>query len=201
MILIQEVMKMGQSAKLDEADGKKLLQTARSAIADKLSGSGGGLDKATDAPPHLQEPRGTFVTLTKNGSLRGCIGHLAAREPVIEGVRQNSINAAFKDPRFPPLSRDEFDGIKIEISVLTEPIPLEHSGGRDLLEKLQPKVDGVIIRKGGRQATFLPQVWEQLPDKKNFLSHLCLKAGLPGDAWMSGDLEVSTYRVQAFEED
>jgi AmmeMemoRadiSam system protein A len=120
---------------------------------------------------------------------------------LIEGVRQNSINAAFKDPRFPPLSRDEFDRIKIEVSVLTEPVPLEHAGGSDLLEKLQPGLDGVIIRKGGRQATFLPQVWEQLPDKEKFLSHLCLKAGLPGDAWMGGDLEVSTYRVQAFEED
>lgn len=192
---------MGHIDKLDESDGKTLIETARRAIAEKLSVKEEGLDKATDAPPHLQRPMGAFVTLTKNGSLRGCIGHLVAKEPLIEGIRQNSINAAFKDPRFPPLSKDEFDRIKIEVSVLTEPLPLEHSGGRDLLEKLQPKVDGVIIRRGGRQATFLPQVWEQLPDKEKFLSHLCLKAGLPADAWMSGDLEVSTYRVQAFEED
>jgi len=192
---------MGQIDKLDESDGKTLIETARRAIAEKLSGKEGGLSKPGDAPQHLQEPRGTFVTLTKNGSLRGCIGHLVAREPVIEGVRQNSINAAFKDPRFPPLSRDEFDRIKIEVSVLTEPVPLEYSDGRDLLEKLQPGLDGVIIRKGSHQATFLPQVWEQLPDKKKFLSHLCLKAGLPADAWASGGLEVSIYRVQAFEED
>lgn len=192
---------MGEMDKLDEAHGKTLLETARRAIADRLSGRDAGPDKAGDAPSRLQEPRGTFVTLTKNGSLRGCIGHLIGREPLIEGVRQNSVNAAFKDPRFPPLSRDELDRIKIEVSVLTEPVPLEHSGGRDLLEKLQPGLDGVIIRKGGRQATFLPQVWEQLPDKKNFLSHLCLKAGLPADAWLNGDLEVSTYHVQAFEED
>jgi AmmeMemoRadiSam system protein A len=192
---------MGEMDTLDEAHGKTLLETARRAIADRLSGRDAGPDTFGDAPPHLQEPRGTFVTLTKNGSLRGCIGHLIAREPLIEGVRQNSVNAAFKDPRFPPLSRDELDRIKIEVSVLTEPVPLEHGGGRDLLEKLQPGRDGVIIRKGGHQATFLPQVWEQLPDKKNFLSHLCLKAGLPADAWLNGDLEVSTYRVQAFEED
>jgi AmmeMemoRadiSam system protein A len=200
-ILTGEVLKMGEIGNLDEADRKTLLQTARSVIADKLSGSGGGAGDTADGSPQLQEPRGTFVTLTKNGSLRGCIGHLAAREPLIEGVRQNAVNAAFKDPRFPPLSRDELDRVKIEVSVLTEPVPLEHRGGRDLLEKLQPGVDGVIIKKGGRQATFLPQVWEQLPDKEQFLSHLCLKAGLPADAWSSGDLEVSTYRVEAFEED
>ncbi|HDR14856.1 MAG TPA: AmmeMemoRadiSam system protein A, partial [Desulfobacteraceae bacterium] len=117
-----------------------------------------------------------------------------------EGVRQNAVNAAFEDPRFPPLKKEEFDGIKIEVSVLTDPVTLEHRGGRDLLEKLQPGLDGVIIRKGGRQATFLPQVWEQLPEKETFLSHLCLKAGLPANAWSSGDLEVLTYRVQAFEE-
>jgi AmmeMemoRadiSam system protein A len=197
---IQEVLEMNQSGKIGEADGKKLLQTARAAIADKLSGGGGRPGEDMGGATHLLERRGTFVTLTKNGALRGCIGHIIGREPLIEGVRQNAVNAAFEDPRFPPLKKEEFDGIKIEVSVLTDPVTLEHRGGRDLLEKLQPGLDGVIIRKGGRQATFLPQVWEQLPEKETFLSHLCLKAGLPANAWSSGDLEVLTYRVQAFEE-
>ncbi len=191
---------MEQSARFDEADGKKLLQTARSAIEEKLSGSAGGLNETTGVPSHLKEPYGTFVTLNKNGALRGCIGSLTAREPLIDGVRRNAVNAAFEDPRFPPLSKEELNRIKIEVSVLTRPVPLDYSGGADLLEKLNPGIDGVIIRKGARQATFLPQVWDQLPDKKTFLSHLCLKAGLPADAWAAGNLEVSTYRVQAFEE-
>jgi AmmeMemoRadiSam system protein A len=199
-MLYQEVLEMEQGGKLGQADGKVLLKTARSAIAEKLTGTRGGAAELPEAPSPLLERRGTFVTLTKDGSLRGCIGHIAAMEPLIEGVRRNAVNAAFEDPRFPPLSKEELDRIEIEVSVLTDPVPLEHGGGRDLLEKLHPGLDGVIIRKGGRQATFLPQVWEQLPGKETFLSHLCLKAGLPADAWSSGDLEVSTYRVQAFEE-
>jgi AmmeMemoRadiSam system protein A len=191
---------MEQSARFDEADGKKLLQTARSAIEEKLLGSAGGVIETTGVPAHLKEPYGTFVTLNKNGALRGCIGSLTAREPLIDGVRRNAVNAAFEDPRFPPLSKEELNRIKIEVSILSRPASLDYSGGADLLEKLNPGIDGVIIRKGARQATFLPQVWDQLPDKKTFLSHLCLKAGLPADAWSAGDLEVSTYRVQAFEE-
>ena len=116
-------------------------------------------------------------------------------------MRVNAINAAFRDPRFPPLSRDELNRIKIEVSILTNPRPLEYKDAQDLLAKLRPGIDGVIIKKGFHEATFLPQVWEQLPRKEDFLTHLCLKAGLDGDAWRRGDLEVSTYQVQAFEEE
>ena len=111
-----------------------------------------------------------------------------------------AINAAFRDPRFRPLQPDEVAQVKIEVSVLTEPIPLRYKGKEDLLSQLKPGVDGLIIKKGYHQATFLPQVWEQLPQKEAFLSQLCLKAGLDGDAWEKGDLEVSVYQVQAFEE-
>ena len=119
---------------------------------------------------------------------------------MLEGIRVNAINAAFRDPRFRPLSREEWKNVKIEISILTDPKQLSYFDAGDLLKKLRPDVDGVIIKKGYHQSTFLPQVWEQLPKKEDFLTHLCLKAGLGGDAWNKGDLDVSTYQVQAFEE-
>ena len=191
---------MKQIAKLHEADGEVLLKTARSAIRERLFGPEGDGGEALEISPGLLEPGGTFVTLKKDGRLRGCIGCIVTSEPTIEGVRRNAVNAAFEDPRFPPLRKEELDGVHIEVSTLTSPKSLEYTGGRDLLEKLRPGIDGVIIRKGGCQATFLPQVWEQLPDGESFLSQLCLKAGLPADAWMEWDLEVSIYQVQAFEE-
>ena len=118
----------------------------------------------------------------------------------MDGVKANAINAAFRDPRFEPLSEKEWEKVKIEISILTDPKPLDYSNRRDLLEKMKPGSDGVILKKGYNKATFLPQVWEQLPEKKEFLTHLCLKAGLDGNEWEKGKLEVSTYQVQAFEE-
>lgn len=150
--------------------------------------------------PALQEQCGTFVTLKKGDQLRGCIGSLVGRESIVEGVRTNALNAAFHDPRFRPLAARELEQISIEVSILTAPRPLEYDGAEDLLAKLKPHVDGVTIRKGFAGATFLPQVWEQLPDPQTFLSHLCLKAGLAGDAWLRGDLQVETYQVQHFEE-
>ncbi|HOJ15372.1 MAG TPA: AmmeMemoRadiSam system protein A, partial [Deltaproteobacteria bacterium] len=134
------------------------------------------------------------------GRLRGCIGTLEARESILEGIRRNAINAAFKDPRFPPLGKDELARVRIEVSVLTEPKPLPYKDPDDLVRKLRPGVDGVIIRKGWATATFLPQVWEQLEDPREFLSHLCLKAGLDAQAWERGGLEVETYQVQCLEE-
>jgi uncharacterized protein len=199
----QSVVKEGKMAdtdKLTEEEGKHLLQAARQAIQQALfEKKDGGSDEA-NSWPRFSERRGTFVTLTINGGLRGCIGHIIPQETLIEGVRVNAINAAFRDPRFRPLSKNEFQKIKIEVSILTEPRPLSYSDGDDLLNKLRPGVDGVIIGKGYYQATFLPQVWEQLPDKKAFLTHLCMKAGLDGQAWKNEKLEVSTYQVQAFEE-
>jgi len=148
----------------------------------------------------FQVPSATFVTLKRKGQLRGCIGTLSASDPLAEGVRRNAVNAAFHDPRFPPLTKKELEQVEVEVSVLSEPRPLPFSDPEDLLRKLQPNVDGVIIRQGHASATFLPQVWEQLPKKEDFLGHLCLKAGLPRDAWKRGRIEVSTYQVQYFEE-
>lgn len=186
--------------RLAEDQGKFLLKVARQTIEQELFGRKGEPMGGKDLTDIFNTRRGTFVTLTEKGNLRGCIGHIIPRETLIEGVRENAINAAFRDPRFPPLRAEEWRDVKIEVSILTDPRPLSYTDAQDLLEKVRPGIDGLIIKKGYYQATFLPQVWEQLPDRKEFLTHLCYKAGLDGDEWKKGDLEVSTYQVQAFEE-
>jgi AmmeMemoRadiSam system protein A len=162
-------------------------------------------EKTADLEARLEDEAlgvhsGTFVTLKIGGALRGCIGSLVGREPLADGVRSNAINAAFHDPRFRRLTDKELDRVSIEVSVLTSPQPLEYSGPDDLIAKLRPGIDGVTLRRGEAGSTFLPQVWEQLPDPGSFLSHLCRKAGLPADAWRDGDLDVEIYQVQYFEE-
>ena len=186
----------------NEQQGQALIALARKTITEKLAGRVADSD---DLKPALQDEGlqlhcGTFVTLKISNQLRGCIGNLTSSQSVIEGVKHNAINAAFHDPRFSPLSRAELDRTVIEISILSEPQPLEYRDGRDLVEKLRIYVDGVIIRKGHASATFLPQVWEQLPRPEDFLGNLCRKAGLPSDAWKNSELEVLTYQVQHFEE-
>lgn len=201
---IKEKVKEGamtETDKLTEEEGKHLVETARKTIQKALFNPKDKSDQESLTSPKFQERRGTFVTLTLNGALRGCIGHIIPQESLIEGVRINAMNAAFGDPRFPRLSKTEFDKIKVEVSILTTPKPLPYADANDLLAKLRPGTDGLIIRQGYHQATFLPQVWDQLPNKKDFLSHLCLKAGLAGDAWAYDTLEVHTYQVQAFEEE
>ena len=191
---------MQDTDKLTEEEGSYLLALARKTIEQRLFNKDDEKGEESHECHKFFEKRGTFVTLTIDETLRGCIGHIIPQESLIDGIRINSINAAFRDPRFRPLSKEEWEKIKIEISILTEPKPLFYSDINDLLNRLRPGIDGVIIKKGYRQATFLPQVWDQLPDKKEFLTHLCLKAGLDGYAWKKGKLEVSTYQVQAFEE-
>lgn len=191
---------MPEMDRLAEEDGKLLLFVARRTIEQRLFKR--KVEEKGDAafPPVFHEKRGTFVTLTMDGQLRGCIGHIVPQESLIDGIRTNAINAAFRDPRFRPMSSGEWKKVKIEISILSDPKHLSYSTAEDLLKKLRPGIDGLIIKKGHHQATFLPQVWEQLPNKKDFLSHLCLKGGLDADAWRKGDLEVLIYQVQAFEE-
>ncbi len=184
--------------------GQVLVKLARSTLMEKfglpLTPAEAERMRSALSDASLQARCGTFVTLKHQGRLRGCIGNLSASDPLAEGVRRNAINAAFHDPRFSPLQEKELEQIEIEVSVLTEPRPLAFRDPEDLLRKLRPNVDGVIIRQGYASATFLPQVWEQLLKKEDFLGHLCLKAGLPRDAWKHGKLEVSTYQVQYFEE-
>ena len=192
-----------QAAGLTEEQGKALLWLARETIGRKLGmevHEPGGDIAARLLDRELQDKRGTFVTLKEHGELRGCIGSLAAIDPIVEGIKRNALHAAFDDSRFSPVGKNELGAIEVEISILTEPIPLAYAGGDDLLRILQVGLDGLILRKGMQGATFLPQVWEQLPRPEDFLGHLCRKAGLSADAWRAGDLEVSTYRVQYFEE-
>jgi AmmeMemoRadiSam system protein A len=184
-----------------------LLQIARDAIFQALeTGRSGtrpffrtleekfpGIGKIAE----LQEERATFVTLTIGGALRGCIGMLEACRPLAEDVAENARAAAFDDPRFAPLSREEFARLEIHISVLSPPGEMAFRSEADLLEQIRPGVDGLILQEGGRRGTFLPSVWEELPDRTMFLMHLKMKAGLPGSYW-SDTLRVFRYTAEYF---
>jgi len=191
---------MTDTGQLTEEEGRYLLSVARKTIEQKISNLEAQVEFDSFDSNKFSEKRGTFVTLTIDDGLRGCIGNIIPQESLLDGVKANAINAAFCDPRFRPLSGKEWEKVKIEISILTDPKPLDYSNRKDLLEKMRQGTDGVILKKGYNQSTFLPQVWEQLPDKKEFLTHLCLKAGLDGHEWEKEKLEVLTYQVQAFEE-
>lgn len=192
------------SERLNEKQGQTLLKLARKTISEELGikSKQEQISTASDLEDKaLQRKSGTFVTLKIHNQLRGCIGNLDASGSIMEGVKRNAINAAFNDFRFSPLTAKEFEKVDIEISILSEPKPFEYKDGKDLISKLRPGVDGVIIRKGHASATFLPQVWEQLKRPEDFLSHLCIKAGLASDTWKNSKLEVLTYNVQYFEEE
>ena len=186
---------------LAAAERKFLLDLARKTLTSVTAGGSLPEVAAKDVPPKLTEKKACFVTLTKSGALRGCIGHLMAMEPLHQAVAENARNAALRDPRFPPVQPDELGQIKIEISVLTDPQPLPFSSPDDLLSKLHPNEDGVLLHIGPRTATFLPQVWAQIPDKVEFLNHLSQKAGCEPSAWRGKDVSVSIYHVECFEEE
>jgi len=152
-------------------------------------------------PRKFTEPKACFVTLTLGGQLRGCIGHILPQEPLYRAVMDNTQSAAQRDHRFPPVQPDELDKIAIEISVLSEPQPLAFSSPEDLLAKLRPHRDGVVLQPAGRgQATYLPQVWEHFPKKEDFLNTLSQKAGCAPDDWRLPGTRVLTYRVECFKE-
>lgn len=184
---------------LSRQERESLLKVARSAIAEAL-GAAKQVEKPASPSPLLVKPQGCFVTLQKGGALRGCIGMLEARSPLLEAVEESAKNAAFRDPRFSPLTKEELEQVDIEISRLTVPEPLPYDSPDDLLEKLEPGEHGVILSIGYRRATFLPQVWEQLPDKRLFLEHLCRKAGMGKDCWKEKGLSIQIYRVEHFSE-
>ncbi len=145
----------------------------------------------------LKEDGASFVTLTQNGQLRGCIGSLRACRPLIEDIIANAKSAAFRDPRFPKLTREELHVIDVEVSVLTKPELLEYSDVEDLKIKIRPNIDGVILKLNSNQATFLPQVWKDLPEFENFFGHLFRKAGLPMDSFKNKP-QISTYQVLTY---
>lgn len=186
--------------KLTLEEQEVLLRLAREAMERGVKGEElPSLDQSS-LPPNLREAGSSFITLTVHGQLRGCIGSLDPYESLAEDVREHAVAAALNDPRFPPVREDELNGIQIEVSRLTRPVPLEYKDANDLLSKLHPHVDGVILRDAFHRATFLPQVWEKIPEPEEFLNNLCFKMGVRHDLWRSKHLDVLTYQVEEFHE-
>ena len=179
----------------DTNKGQTLLHLARAAIAKEL----GFVSHDLPRTDWLEEPGATFVTLTLGGQLRGCIGSLEAHRPLIDDVRANAVASALRDPRFPPLSKEEFAQVVIEVSLLSTPQLIRFSSEQDALAQLKPGKDGVILEYGPQRATYLPQVWAQLPDPQVFIAQLKNKAGLPEDFWSNG-IRLSHYTVQKWHE-
>jgi AmmeMemoRadiSam system protein A len=176
--------------------GTVLLRIARAAIGEKL-----GCGAPLPTPTHTLHQHGaTFVTLFHGGELRGCIGTVSAWRPLGEDVRANAVAAAFMDPRFTPLTRNEYPGLAVEVSLLDAPRPMFFVDEADVLSQLRPGVDGVVLEAGRHRSTFLPQVWEQLPDMRAFLGALKRKAGLPERYWGS-EMRLSRYEVRKFVEE
>ncbi|QGF23437.1 AmmeMemoRadiSam system protein A [Raineyella fluvialis] len=203
------------SGALPDDAGRVLLPLAREAIAEHLRLQVGVEDgfeapygapeapnwEVDEHPAWLDAPGATFVTLTIDGELRGCIGTLEAFRSLEEDVRRNAVNAAFRDPRFAPLGPEEFDLVRVEVSVLSAPVPLDDVRSEaEAIARLRPGVDGVILRSGSHRATFLPQVWDHIPAPKDFLAHLRRKAGLRPDHW-DEHTRIERYTVRAWEEE
>ncbi len=189
---------------IDERTKRAILSLARIAIKEELAShkelNEDVLGRLLEMFPTLKEPGAAFVTIKERGSLRGCIGSLVAYRPLYEDVIQNAKAAAFSDPRFPPLSAEEFERITIEISLLTPPRPVEYKDREDLKNKIVPFRDGVVLEYNGKKATFLPQVWEELPDFDAFFAHLCMKAGLMPEC-LRLHPDISVYEVVSFSEE
>ena len=185
------------AAVYDSAQRQIMIDVARQAIEHGLETGKPPDLSATDWPGWAQQSGAAFVTLEIDGKLRGCIGSLAAHRTLINDVAENAFAAAFRDPRFANLSGQEYEHLDIGISVLSEPEPLNISNEADLLTKMRPGIDGLILQSGSRRGSFLPQVWEQLPTKSSFLTHLKTKAGLATDYW-SDDIRIWRYTTESF---
>mgnify|MGYP001817359340 FL=1 len=186
-------------ANLTKKDKAFLVRLARSVIEAALDA---GQKEAIpdDVSPAVLKKGGCFVTLHKKGALRGCIGTIEPVQSLVEGVEENAINAAFKDPRFSSLNIDELPDIDLEVSVLTVPQKLAFNDPEERKRQLKPGIHGVILSSGWRRSTFLPQVWDQLPDPELFLRHLCEKAGLHRDCWRDPETVVEVYEATYFSE-
>jgi AmmeMemoRadiSam system protein A len=183
---------------LSDLERRYLLALARSSMTNAVMNLSEKHTDPAEVPARLAEIGASFVTLTIHDELRGCIGTLEAYQPLYKDVREHAIQAALEDYRFPPVTADELPKIKIEISRLTAPLPLVYSKPSELIELIRPNVDGVILKDGIRRATFLPQVWSQLPDPDEFFSHLCAKMGSTRNIWQLKILDVATYQVEEF---
>lgn len=187
--------------KLTIEEQQTLLRLARDAMERGVKGEKlSPLDEAS-LPPHLREKGSSFITLTLHGELRGCIGSLEPYQSLAEDVREHAVAAALRDPRFPAVRENELNGIRIEVSRLSLPISLEYNDANDLLSRIRPHVDGVILRDvSGRRGTFLPQVWGKISDPADFLNNLCYKMGINENTWRSRHLDVFIYQVEEFHE-
>jgi len=172
-----------------------LLATSKKSIANGLISRQEPALEINIFPKNLIVPGASFVTLYLHKRLRGCIGSLLARQPLIVDVANNAYNAAFRDPRFKPVTVDEYTDLELEISILTKPQHIYFKSEQDLISKLRPGIDGLILSDQGHRGTFLPSVWEQLPDPQEFLKHLKLKAGLPTDYW-SDTITIENYTTE-----
>lgn len=181
----------------DRHERELLLALARQAIAHGLAHGRAPAVDPGDFPPALRENGAAFVTLEIADELRGCIGTLEAYRPLVVDVAHNAFAAAFRDPRFPPLAAREQAQLDIHVSVLSPPSPLPVRDEADLLRQLRPGVDGLILAENSRRATFLPSVWEQLPDARDFLAHLKRKGGWPPGYW-SAAMRVERYTTESF---
>lgn len=177
-----------------------LLRFARLAIEEGVAGQTLTPLRLDDFPSRLRENGASFVTLMCSEQLRGCVGSLEPVRPLVEDVRLNAVAAALQDFRFPPVRPDEVPQLSIHISLLTIPVALDYARPDDLVMKLRPGIDGVILREGFLRATFLPQVWEKIPDPDLFLSLLSQKMGAPANYWRIRKLEVLTYQVEDIRE-
>lgn len=177
--------------------GQVLLALARAAITQALGAATHPVDDAV--APWLQEPGASFVTLTQHGELRGCIGTLEAHRPLRHDVQANAVAAALRDPRFAPLMERELTITKVEISLLSPMQALDARSEAEALARLRPGVDGLVLHYGAQRSTFLPQVWEQLPDARDFMAQLKRKAGLPATFWHA-DVRLLRYTVTKWKE-
>lgn len=187
--------------KLTDLEKKILLKLARQSLERGVRRQPPPPVHLAALTPTLQELGASFVTLTRAGELCGCIGALEPSKPLAEDVCEHAVAAALEDYRFPNVQESDLKEIKIEISRLTTPVPLEYSTPEDLLEKLHPGTDGVVLMDGWKRATFLPQVWEKVSGKEEFMAHLCYKMGVARDLWRRKHMQVLIYQVEEFHEE
>ncbi len=190
-------MVLMSSIKLSDEDQQTCLQIAQESIDHGLQHGTAIKISSSDYSDDLQQNLATFVTLHKNGELRGCIGTLEAYQPLINDIAEHAFAAAFNDPRFPALDKNEFEQLDVKISVLGKPEAMTFEDEKDLLQQIRPSIDGLILEHRYNRGTFLPSVWEQLPDKKDFLNHLKIKAGFSAH-WWDDAVKISRYETFSF---
>jgi len=187
---------------LNQKERSILFELAREAITRAVRGEPEPEVNESTLPQRLRQQGASFVTLRGPGDkLRGCIGSIEAHTSLAQDVQRNAVGSAMRDPRFPPVTPRELESLQIELSILTPPQALDFSGPNDLLAKLRPGVDGVLIEKGWHRATLLPSVWETIPDPVEFLGILCRKAGLSEREWRLPGMTVYVYQAEKVVED